>query len=334
MATPVMTEPRVITEGEPPTRPTPRHTGFRHLAWGFLRAPRRRFKRVPATRHTSPSVLFASTALCVLAALALSFVGEVTFLGALTHNRDQITKLDDLRGDLANATAPVGPLDDQGRELATGAPVAVLEIPSLGLREVVSEGTASGVTMSGPGHRRDSVLPGQAGVSVVFGRSSAFGAPFGDIAALKPGSAVLTVTGQGKAEYRVTAVRRAGDPLPQPLPAGSSRLLLVTADGPSFQPTGVVMVDATAVTKAFGTGPQLRPSQLEPADRLLAGDVSNTNLFPLVLWCQLLLVLTGSLVWATVRWGRWQTWLAGVPTVLAVGLEVIDHLCQMLPNLL
>jgi sortase A len=285
-------------------------------------------------RATPPTVVYASTALCVVAALALSFVAEVTFLGDLTHNRDQITRLDALRADLANATAPVGPLDDQGRELAPGRPVGILEIPALGIREVVGEGTSAAVTMTGPGHRRDSVLPGQAGVSVLFGRSSAFGAPFANIASLAPGTPIVAETGQGRSEYRVTAVRRAGDPLPQPLPAGASRLLLITADGPRFQPTGVVMVDATAVTKSFDTGPQLRPSQLEPSERLMAGDTSDTNLFPLVLWCQLLLALSVALVWTALRWGRWQTWFVGVPAVLAVGLAVVDHLCQTLPNLL
>jgi LPXTG-site transpeptidase (sortase) family protein len=279
-------------------------------------------------------VLYLSTALCVVAALALSFVAEVTFLGTLTHNRDQITSLDALRADLANATAPVGPLDDQGHELAAARPVAILEIPALGIREVVGEGTSAAVTMSGPGHRRDSVLPGQAGVSVLFGRSSAFGAPFQNIASLRPGTPIIAETGQGRSEYRVTAVRRAGDALPQPLPAGASRLLLITADGGWFQPTGVVMVDATAVTKSFDTGPQLSSSQLEPPERLMAGDTSNTNLFPLVLWCQLLLALSVALVWSALRWGRWQTWLVGVPAVLAVGLCVVDHLCQTLPNLL
>lgn len=279
-------------------------------------------------------MLLVSTSLCVLAALALSFVAEVTFLGALTHNRDQITQLDAFRSDLANAVAPVGPLDDKGAELAAGTPVAILEIPSLHLREVVGEGTSSSVTMAGPGHQRDSALPGQAGVSVIFGRSSAFGAPFRRIASLPPGSTIRVVTGQGTSQFRVTSVRHAGDPLPTPLPAGASRLILVTADGSRFEPTGVVLVDATATTKSFPTGPQLAASALEAPERLMAGDTSTTNLFPLVLWSQLLLALSAVLVWTAMRWGRWQTWLVGAPTVLAVGLAVIDHLCQTLPNLL
>ena len=32
------------------------------------------------------------------------------------------------------------------------------------------EGTSSGTLMSGPGHRRDTPFPGQAGVSVIVGR--------------------------------------------------------------------------------------------------------------------------------------------------------------------
>ena len=46
---------------------------------------------------------------------------------------------------------------------------------------VVVEGTTPGEPDAGPGHLRDTPLPGQAGVSVVFGRRATFGAPFASL---------------------------------------------------------------------------------------------------------------------------------------------------------
>jgi sortase A len=80
--------------------------------------------------------------------------------------------------------------------LAWGTPVALLEIPRLGLREVIVEGTSSDPMMSGPGHRRDTPLPGQVGTSVIAGWRATYGGPFRSIdqlraQALRPAEALL-----------------------------------------------------------------------------------------------------------------------------------------------
>jgi hypothetical protein len=63
----------------------------------------------------------------------------------------------------------VAAVDDGGRLVPTGTPTAVLEIPRLGVRGVVGVGTSSDALKSGPGHLRDSPMPGQAGASVILG---------------------------------------------------------------------------------------------------------------------------------------------------------------------
>ena len=118
--------------------------------------------------------------------------------------------------------------------LPDGAPVALLEIPSLGIREIVVEGTDSATTQLGPGHRRDTALPGQAGVSVLFGRAAAYGGPFARIQELAPGDEFTIITGQGEHEYEVIGLRYAGDPAPPRLTAGESRVILTTARGAPF----------------------------------------------------------------------------------------------------
>ncbi|MFD0572399.1 sortase [Kitasatospora gansuensis] len=62
-----------------------------------------------------------------------------------------------------------------------------MEIPQLGLREVIREGSTGEVLAAGPGHRRDTAMPGQAGSSVLLGRQAGFGGPFGSIGQLRTG---------------------------------------------------------------------------------------------------------------------------------------------------
>lgn len=269
----------------------------------------------------------------ILAVVGLSFLVHIGLIGAVQHDRDQAARYEELRGQLALATAPVGPVDADGRPLASGTPVALLEIPSLGVDEVVGEGTSAGALMSGPGHRRDTAFPGQAGVSVIAGRRAAYGGPFASIGLLRGGDQLVVTTGQGRHVYRVTAVRRAGDPLPDAPAKGKGRLTLMTADGPPFLPTDVVRVDAELVTPAQEASARLPAAALPANEETLAHDSS--ALIPLVLWGQLLLAAAVGCVWVRHRVGGWQAWVIAVPVLLAVGVQVADQAAAaLLPNLL
>jgi sortase A len=274
-----------------------------------------------------------STALCILAAVLLGFVAQVTLVGALQHSSDQRRAYDHFRSDLALATAPVGQTGLDGKVLPLGTLVAILEIPRLGVSEVVGEGTTSTVLRSGPGHRRDTVLPGQAGASVILGRQATYGGPFGHLKDLVIGDKIVVTTGQGRHVYTVRGLRRAGDPLPPPLAEGKGSLVLVTGDGPRFMPSGVLRVDADLRTPAMAS--PARPialGSLPTAEQVMAGDPSAWVL--VVLWGQALLIAALLTVWLATRWGRWQTWLVAVPVLTALGLTVSDHVSRLLPNLL
>src|SRR5207244_3658906 len=125
----------------------------------------------------------------------------------------------------AKQTSPIGGV------IPGRAPIAILRAPRVGIAgDVIVEGTTAGELETGPGHRRDTPLPGQPGVSVVMGRSTLFGAPFRHLAALRVAEAFSVETGQGRFVYRVERVRRSGDPLPPRLAAGASRLTLMTSE--------------------------------------------------------------------------------------------------------
>src|SRR5262249_17983129 len=130
--------------------------------------------------------LVLGTVLTILGALLLGFVVDLVLLGGLRHARDQRVAYAHLRFALKEPSAPGGQTGPAGHLPTLGTRVAWLELPQLGVHEVVFEGTTAGVLRSGPGHRRDTPLPGQAGTSVIFGRRAAFGGPFKDLDRMEP----------------------------------------------------------------------------------------------------------------------------------------------------
>ncbi|WP_371496948.1 sortase [Kitasatospora sp. NBC_00374] len=300
---------------------------------------------VPAPRRPArPRLLpdrpqLIGAALAITAALLLGLLLDLGPLGGLRHLRDHESGYAELRASLAAGTVPIGQLDKDGRPVVPGTPVALLEIPQLGLREVVREGTAGGVLESGPGHRRDTPMPGQAGTSVLLGRQAGFGGPFGVLRSLRAGETFTVTTGQGRRDFRVVAVRRAGDPVPAPPRTGWSRVQLVTGEGPLYAPSGTLLVDADLVD-APDTEDDVQPANPRPltaaalpaAERAMGTD--GAAWIPLVLWGEALLLAAVALALAWVRWGRAQAWTVGVPVLAALALAVADQVAQLLPNLI
>ncbi|MFE2913767.1 sortase domain-bontaining protein [Kitasatospora indigofera] len=281
-------------------------------------------------RPDGPQALGAG--LAIVAALLLGLLLDLGPLGGLRHLRDHETGYAELRQTLAMGTAPVGQLDKDGRPVRLGTPVALLEIPQLGLREVIREGTTGGVLAQGPGHRRDSPMPGQAGTSVLLGRQAGFGGPFGVLGNLRGGETFSVTTGQGTHTYRVLGLRRAGDPVP-PAPAdGAGRIALVTGSGPRYAPSGVLLVDADLITDVVPANARpLTPGALPAADQAMGTE--DAAWIPLVLWGEGLLLGAVALAMAWSRWGRRQAWIVGVPVLTALALAVADQVARLLPNL-
>ena len=290
-------------------------------------------RRQPGGRATLVREM-AGTTLWILALCLLGFVLWFAFLSRLHYDRIQVESYANFRVNLALATAPTGPTQPgfPTKLLVPGTPVGVLNIPEIGLTSVIFEGTSGRVLESGPGHLRDTPLPGQPGVSVIFGRRAAYGGPFSRLPWLKAGDVFTVTTGQGVASYRVIDLRRAGDPVP-PFTAGTGRLILVTADGPPLAPFGVLRVDADLISKPSQAPTMvISAAQLGPSEQVLGTDPN--ALWAVVLWGVLLLGAAALLAWAGQQWGRWQTWIVAVPVVLFLSLSISDQVAALLPNLM
>jgi len=269
--------------------------------------------------------------LTVLGIMLLTFILTVTLIGGLRLSRAQQTMYSDFRATLANGAAPVSQLDVNGNFVTLGTPVAIINFDRLHKQFVVSEGTTSNVLMNGPGHRRDTVMPGQAGYSAIFGRRAAYGGPFSVLPQLRIGDTITTTTGQGIAKYRVTSVLVANHK--PKISSAAGVLELVTANGNAYMPSGLLVAYADLVTPAKPSdNTHISYVNLLPAERAMQGQSSNW--VAVLLLSQALLLATVGIVWLYFRQGRLVAWLLGLPLLLALGVALSNQLAGLLPNLM
>jgi sortase A len=272
------------------------------------------------TRTRDAVLRSAGIAVTLLATLLLTFVGYLYFLSGVQEARAQTTLYAQLAGELTQGIGPVG-------ATTPGSPVAILDIPQIGIHnDVVVEGTSPEDLTEGPGLLRDTVLPGQAGISVIFGRRATFGAPFARIPQLIKGDIITATTSQGVADYVVISVSDSAKPVP--FSEITNQLLLVTADS-SLAPAHYVEVEAKLTSKA-----QQEPGNLPevgPSEAALGRDAY--ALIPAAFWALLLAVIAFGGSYLAARWSKWPAWLVTIPLVLAVTWNLYQALSALLPNL-
>jgi LPXTG-site transpeptidase (sortase) family protein len=279
---------------------------------------------------TSSTAFVVRTSLIVLAVLAIGLVLQLTWISGLEQRSAQISLFNQFRSELALGTAPTGPVDPNNKLLVPGTPIALLTIPSIGVRQVVVEGTSGSDLTKGPGHLRNTVFPGGTGTSVIYGRAHSYSGPFGHIGSLQPGARITVITGVGTSVFKVVEVREAGGKV-RPVAAGRSRLTLGTASGPGFAPSGLLLVDADKVGKPLAAdNPAL---STVPASELPLGTDTST-LWALFFWLEALVILLAGAVWTWRRRGRAQAWIVFSAPMVVVWLFAANQVARLLPNLL
>jgi sortase A len=268
--------------------------------------------RTPAWESIAVSML-------LLALLTASFVGYLFGASRIQEASAQSRLYSTLATELGQEIGPLGPV-------RPGAPVAIMNVPSIGMRNlVVVEGTAAENLEAGPGHLRNTALPGQLGASVIYGRRATFGAPFARLARLQPGEVITVITQQGRAVYRIAAIGDSQHPVRD---STLSRLVLLTASS-STVPAYYLEVDADLVS-APHNGFVVLPA-IGPADRAMAGD-ADALVLTMVWGLALVLVSVGGSI-AAARWSTWPVYLMLAPAVLAVVWNLLENLAALLPNL-
>lgn len=281
----------------------------------------------------TPTNQFLKRLIGMSLALIVLFIANITLFSQLFHMVEQ-TRLRTLFADqLALATAPTSEVNFDKVVLTQGDPVAIIQIPSIGVNEVVVEGTDSASLRSGPGHRRDTVLPGQQGVSVIMGRAAAYGGPFGRLQELPTGAKINVITAQGVQKFRSLGIRYAGDYSLPPVGAGQSRLILQTARGGAYNPQGLARLDAELISSVQPAGIRVTSiADVPREDREFGFDLRYG--WALVLALQFLILAEIAAVWCYKRFGARGTYLVFTPVLLLAAILVMDQTTRLLPNLL
>jgi len=273
----------------------------------------------------------SAIAMLLLSVVVLGFVGYLYGLSDVQEARSQAILYQQYQLELANQVAPLGPNGPNGLNGARGpttpgSPVAILNIPRIGIRDmVVVQGTNPQNMMAGPGHRPDSPLPGQPGTVQIYGRRATFGAPFGRLSELQPGDTITAITGQGTSTYSVAAAAYSDKIIQDPAP---SRMLLLTASSDTV-PSYFYQVDAdltSSVRPSPGVARSVYASELP-----LANDTS--TLAMAMVWSLALALVAAIGTVAATRWSPWAAYLAVVPVAIAVLWILFENLAALLPNL-
>lgn len=233
--------------------------------------------------------------------------------------------------DVLGPTTTTAPPSNQS--LAAGNAVARIQIPKIGLDNIVVNGVGEDDLRKGPGHYPQTPLPGQVGNAAIAGHRTTYGHPFGDIDQLATGDVISVQTLQGSFTYRVFAqlvVDPSDTGVLAPDPGRPATLTLTTCN-PKYSAAQRLIVKAALDPQ---TKPFAAPAHLPPPEKLanlgLSGD--SGSLLPAVI-TGLIVAIVGGLWWLLFRRHRgWAIWLIGLIPFLAALYFFFDYLARVLPS--
>jgi sortase A len=132
-----------------------------------------------------------------------------------------------------------------------GQAYAILEIPSIEVKDVVVEGTAVEDLKAGPGHYEGTADPWDASGRVgIAGHRTTYGAPFWDLDKVRPGDQIRLITEQGTYDYVVTERRDVPPTADSVLRQTDQPSLVLTTCTPKFSAAMRLIVFAARVDTA------------------------------------------------------------------------------------
>jgi sortase A len=288
-------------------------------------------EETPRTGPPRPSRLVIALAFVLFASIVAAFLGVFVYgLSSLQEHRSQQQLYAQFRELIAPASLVAPSI---GGKIATGTPVALLNVPAAGIHNVVVvEGTSSGDLLQGPGHLPNTPLPGQGGESVLVGKSTTAGAPFAHLAQLRKGDVVTVRTGQRLFRFTVQGLILPGTPQVA-IPANRGRLVLVTSAGPGgvggLEPSQTVDIESTLQGKAVAAPPH-RPTTVAQSN--LPGHTDPAAWPFVALWLAGLAFASAAVWWLWSRWGLLRAWIVGAPILLALLWGLSNEAMRLLPN--
>lgn len=199
-------------------------SGIEYSSSSLARSPLARFRRYRArrvpyfSRPRGPHdwhwvVAGIGKVLIIVGLLLFAFVGYQLWGTGIQTAQAQNRLEDQFQEKLAATTTTTAPAVVVDTTIPTAPPappvpdgeaIAILRIPRIGIDWQVVEGVTADDLKDGPGHFRDSVMPGQLGNSAIAGHRTTYGHPFLDLDKLQPGDHIEVITLTGTYTYAVT----------------------------------------------------------------------------------------------------------------------------------
>ena len=185
----------------------------------------------------------------------------------------------------------------------------------------------------GPGHYRNTPLPGQPGNSAIAGHRTTYGAPFNRIDELAPGDPILVSTLQGNFKYVVSEAPFPVSPSKNDVlfNKDDNRLTLTTCHPKYSAAKRLIVVAKLAPNETPAPAAKIAsaPEAKIVADASTEGDAG--ALFPALFWAALCGLAYGAMVLLSRRWVRRAALLLGTPVVLALLFPFFEQLSRLLP---
>jgi sortase A len=238
--------------------------------------------------------------------------------------------------------APQGPTTAALAIPPKGDPVAFIDIPQIGVNQVVVEGVDVDDLRKGPGHYPATQMPGHEGTTAIAGHRTTYGAPFGDLDQLHPGDQIILTTVQGRFVYKVTETRVVDpgdgsvlDNVPDPASPGHSlATITLTTCNPKYSAAERLVVLGTLVLPPGQTAPLPKADvSKQPGATKIAGlGGQRSSRTPAIEW-GILAALIGLLWWWWFhRYPRWTTWIVGALPFVAALFVFYVYLERLLPS--
>jgi sortase A len=249
-----------------------------------------------------------------------------------------------------STTLPAELVDDLASP-SGGDPVARIEIPAIGVSEIVVHGVAVSDLRKGPGHYPDSAGFGEPGNAAIAGHRTTYGQPFHDLDQLEPGDRIDMTTVRGTFTYRVISHPDPDAPDDREadkgwfvVPAtgvevlddmGDDRLTL-TACHPEFSSRQRIIVTAELLDDPIeplpvGDTAANTTSDTSPEDFGEGIDGEDDVVVPMLIWSGAFLLGLVTTVVIGARWRRWPTYAMAAPVLAVLLFFAFEQIDRYLP---
>jgi sortase A len=134
-----------------------------------------------------------------------------------------------------------------------GDAIGRIEIPAIGVKDYVVEGTDLENLRKGPGHYPETPLPGDRGTVAIAGHRTTYGAPFRKIDQLDHGDPIIIDMPDGRFVYRVQSTKIVDDQDLSVLEPAGYRRLMLSACHPLYSAAQRIIVFAREVRREPAT---------------------------------------------------------------------------------